>query len=145
MRVSPRCLSDNSSQKMYIMMEARLVALFKSDSEYTILDKWVYSTDTTPLCPSGDTRLFTPLWNHCLFKSSMWEYESPDAEGSLRDDRGRLSLSFMMHCCVWGCIRLEIDRYIGLLKFCLIFKHFTIIGYWFCKNDIFFFCIIYFF
>uniref|UniRef100_A0A673JYV9 Isoleucyl-tRNA synthetase 1 n=1 Tax=Sinocyclocheilus rhinocerous TaxID=307959 RepID=A0A673JYV9_9TELE len=33
------CLSDNSSQQMYIMMEARLVALFKSDSRdplYTI-------------------------------------------------------------------------------------------------------------
>uniref|UniRef100_A0A8C1VKT8 isoleucine--tRNA ligase n=1 Tax=Cyprinus carpio TaxID=7962 RepID=A0A8C1VKT8_CYPCA len=33
--ISPLCLSDNSSQKMYIMMEARLVALFKSHSEYT--------------------------------------------------------------------------------------------------------------
>ncbi|XP_016353837.1 isoleucine--tRNA ligase, cytoplasmic [Sinocyclocheilus anshuiensis] len=33
-------VKDNSSQQMYIMMEARLVALFKSDSEYTILDKF---------------------------------------------------------------------------------------------------------
>ncbi|KAK2874542.1 hypothetical protein Q8A67_021695 [Cirrhinus molitorella] len=33
-------VKDNSSQKVYIMMEARLVALFKSDSEYTILDKF---------------------------------------------------------------------------------------------------------
>uniref|UniRef100_A0A672SC03 isoleucine--tRNA ligase n=1 Tax=Sinocyclocheilus grahami TaxID=75366 RepID=A0A672SC03_SINGR len=33
-------VKDNSSQQVYIMMEARLVALFKSDSEYTILDKF---------------------------------------------------------------------------------------------------------
>ncbi|XP_073681649.1 isoleucine--tRNA ligase, cytoplasmic-like [Garra rufa] len=33
-------VKDNTSQKVYIMMEARLVALFKSDSEYTILEKF---------------------------------------------------------------------------------------------------------
>lgn len=33
-------VKDNSSQKIYIMMEARLVALFKSDSEYTILERF---------------------------------------------------------------------------------------------------------
>lgn len=35
------CLLDNTTHKTYIMMEARLGALFKSESEYTILDKWV--------------------------------------------------------------------------------------------------------
>lgn len=34
-------LLDNTTHKTYIMMEARLGALFKSESEYTILDKWV--------------------------------------------------------------------------------------------------------
>lgn len=33
------CLLDNTTHKTYIMMEARLGALFKSESEYTILDK----------------------------------------------------------------------------------------------------------
>uniref|UniRef100_A0A9J7YU49 isoleucine--tRNA ligase n=1 Tax=Cyprinus carpio carpio TaxID=630221 RepID=A0A9J7YU49_CYPCA len=33
-------VKDNSSQQTYIMMEARLSALFKSDSEYTILDRF---------------------------------------------------------------------------------------------------------
>lgn len=33
-------VKDNSSEKIYIMMEARLVALFKSESEYTILDRF---------------------------------------------------------------------------------------------------------
>ncbi|XP_076866164.1 isoleucine--tRNA ligase, cytoplasmic isoform X2 [Brachyhypopomus gauderio] len=33
-------VKDNSTHKMYIMMEARLGALFKSESEYTILDKF---------------------------------------------------------------------------------------------------------
>ncbi|KAI7795335.1 isoleucine--tRNA ligase, cytoplasmic [Triplophysa rosa] len=33
-------VKDNSSEKIYIMMEARLIALFKSDSEYTILDRF---------------------------------------------------------------------------------------------------------
>lgn len=31
--------SDNTTGKTYIMMEARLVALFKTESEYTVLDK----------------------------------------------------------------------------------------------------------
>lgn len=31
--------SDNTTGKIYIMMEARLVALFKAESEYTVLDK----------------------------------------------------------------------------------------------------------
>lgn len=31
--------SDNTAGKTYIMMEARLVALFKTESEYTVLDK----------------------------------------------------------------------------------------------------------
>lgn len=31
--------SDNATEKTYIMMEARLGALFKSESEYTVLDK----------------------------------------------------------------------------------------------------------
>lgn len=35
------CLLDNTTHKTYIMMEARLGALFKSESEYTILEKWV--------------------------------------------------------------------------------------------------------
>ncbi|CAN9512100.1 unnamed protein product [Ophioblennius macclurei] len=33
-------VKDNSTGKMYILMEARLVALFKSESEYTVLDKF---------------------------------------------------------------------------------------------------------
>ncbi|XP_029947931.1 isoleucine--tRNA ligase, cytoplasmic-like [Salarias fasciatus] len=33
-------VKDNSTDKMYIMMEARLGALFKSESEYTVLDKF---------------------------------------------------------------------------------------------------------
>ncbi|XP_072522622.1 isoleucine--tRNA ligase, cytoplasmic [Salminus brasiliensis] len=33
-------VKDNSTDKVYIMMEARLAALFKSESEYTILDKF---------------------------------------------------------------------------------------------------------
>ncbi|XP_056323782.1 isoleucine--tRNA ligase, cytoplasmic [Danio aesculapii] len=33
-------VKDNTSQKIYIMMEARLIALFKSDSEYTILERF---------------------------------------------------------------------------------------------------------
>lgn len=37
-------LSDNTTGKTYIMMEARLGALFKSESEYTLLDKWVHKT-----------------------------------------------------------------------------------------------------
>lgn len=31
--------TDNSTEKTYIMMEARLGALFKSESEYTVLDR----------------------------------------------------------------------------------------------------------
>ena len=31
--------SDNTTGKTYIMMEPRLGALFKSESEYTVLDK----------------------------------------------------------------------------------------------------------
>lgn len=31
--------ADNSTEKTYIMMEARLAALFKSESEYTVLDR----------------------------------------------------------------------------------------------------------
>uniref|UniRef100_A0A4W4E0E3 Isoleucine--tRNA ligase, cytoplasmic n=2 Tax=Electrophorus electricus TaxID=8005 RepID=A0A4W4E0E3_ELEEL len=33
-------VKDNATDKMYVMMEARLGALFKSESEYTILDKF---------------------------------------------------------------------------------------------------------
>lgn len=33
--------SDNATDKTYIMMEARLGALFKSEGEYTLLDKYV--------------------------------------------------------------------------------------------------------
>ncbi|XP_072328733.1 isoleucine--tRNA ligase, cytoplasmic [Scyliorhinus torazame] len=33
-------LKDNSTGNIYIMMEARLMALFKSDTEYTILDRF---------------------------------------------------------------------------------------------------------
>lgn len=32
-------LTDNTAGKTYIMMEARLGALFKSEGEYTLLDK----------------------------------------------------------------------------------------------------------
>lgn len=32
---------DNKAEKTYIMMEARLGALFKTEEEYTILDKYV--------------------------------------------------------------------------------------------------------
>ncbi|KAA0708022.1 Isoleucine--tRNA ligase, cytoplasmic [Triplophysa tibetana] len=35
-------VKDNSSEKIYIMMEARLIALFKSDTEYTILDSCLF-------------------------------------------------------------------------------------------------------
>lgn len=42
--ISLFCCSDNTTGKTYIMMEARLVALFKSESEYTVLDKWVHWT-----------------------------------------------------------------------------------------------------
>lgn len=38
------CLSDNTTGKTYIMMEARLGALFKTESEYTLLEKWVQKT-----------------------------------------------------------------------------------------------------
>lgn len=31
--------TDNATEKTYIMMEARLGALFKSESEYTVLDR----------------------------------------------------------------------------------------------------------
>lgn len=31
--------TDNASEKVYIMMEARLGALFKTEAEYTLLDK----------------------------------------------------------------------------------------------------------
>lgn len=31
--------TDNSTEKTYIMMEARLGVLFKSESEYTVLDR----------------------------------------------------------------------------------------------------------
>ncbi len=40
---------------------------------------------------------------------------------------------------------LEIDRYIGLPIFFPIFKHFTIIGYRFCKKKISFFFFFFFF
>ncbi len=103
-----------------------------------------WTSESTAQTPHPSVLLVTRGFSHrCeIIAYSKAACESPDAEGSLHDDRGRLSLSFMMHCCVWGCIRLEIDRYIGLPKFCPIFKHFTIIGYWFCKNDIFFYIII---
>ncbi len=49
---------------------------------------------------------------------------------------------------VFGVLQVEIDRYIGLPIFFPIFKHFTIIGYRFCKKknigfDFFFFFFIY--
>lgn len=31
--------TDNSTEKTYIMMEARLGALFKSETEYTVVDR----------------------------------------------------------------------------------------------------------
>ncbi|XP_064632700.1 isoleucine--tRNA ligase, cytoplasmic-like [Lineus longissimus] len=37
-------VKDNSNQKLYIMMEARLVALFKTPEEYTILDRFLGKT-----------------------------------------------------------------------------------------------------
>ena len=36
------CISDNTTEKNYIMLEARLSALFKKEEEYTILEKWVF-------------------------------------------------------------------------------------------------------
>ncbi len=55
---------------------------------------------------------------------------------------------YMFKCDCWY-ILLEIDRYIGLPIFFPIFKHFTIIGYRFCKkkNIVFYFILfnIYFF
>ncbi len=44
--------------------------------------------------------------------------------------------------CVTVKLLIEIDRYIGLPIFFPIFKHFTIIGYRFCKKKISFFIII---
>ena len=35
------CVLDNSTERTYIMMEARLSALFKNESEYTILERLV--------------------------------------------------------------------------------------------------------
>lgn len=34
------CFADKSNDKVYIMMEARLVALFKTSEEYEILDRF---------------------------------------------------------------------------------------------------------
>merc|ERR1711962_1421045 len=48
-------VKDNSNEKVYIMMEARLSALFKSEEEYTILDRFKGQTlkgkRYTPLFP----------------------------------------------------------------------------------------------
>merc|ERR1711962_1829041 len=48
-------VKDNSNEKVYIMMEARLSALFKSEEEYTILDRFKGQTlkgkKYTPLFP----------------------------------------------------------------------------------------------
>lgn len=71
------CHSDNTTGKTYIMMEARLGALFKSESEYTILDKWVeclslkiiclcvYEPNTTKVKMTHKQLDFTPL---CLLE-----------------------------------------------------------------------------
>ncbi len=43
-RIIVLVLQEKSTGTIYIMMEARLPALFKSEEEYTILDKFVGST-----------------------------------------------------------------------------------------------------
>lgn len=39
LQISPHFVSDKTTENIYIMMEARLGALFKSEEEYAVLEK----------------------------------------------------------------------------------------------------------
>ncbi|TRY85096.1 hypothetical protein DNTS_023042 [Danionella cerebrum] len=70
---------DNSSEKIYILMEARLVALFKSEAEYTILERFPGKT--------LKGKKYKPLFDYFLKCRESGAF-SVVVDGYVRDDDG---------------------------------------------------------
>lgn len=105
--------SDSTTGKTYIMMEARLVALFKTESEYTVLDKWVCGTCgimkwleeqsivTVLALWSGD-KCQKPLWFFLLFtlsgiRCAEIHFQEAEMFFSLKETAAEYSLRPLRH------------------------------------------------